>query len=127
MVSWTIDFRDIVLLFTQIIFLWKINRFHVQLRLEVTITPAGGQPIVAKYVPFTQSTDGKQEPKFRLPEGQTLTPGVTYTVTSDWAQIANPSFVAESYAPLNIRTRECANGLLSSPQPSQCPKNGFLN
>ena len=36
---------------------------------EVTITPAGGQPIVAKYVPFTQSTDGKQEPKFRLPEG----------------------------------------------------------
>lgn len=69
---------------------------------EVTITPAGGQPIVAKYVPFTQSTDGKQEPKFRLPEGQTLTPGVTYTVSSDWAQIANPSFVAESYAPLEI-------------------------
>lgn len=69
---------------------------------DVTITPAGGQPIVAKYVPFTQSTDGKQEPKFRLPEGQTLTPGVTYTVTSDWAQIANPSFVAGSVAPLEI-------------------------
>lgn len=69
---------------------------------EVMITPAGGQPIVAKYVPFTQSTDGKQEPKFRLPEGQTLTPGVTYTVTSDWAQIANPTFVAESFEPLDI-------------------------
>ena len=69
---------------------------------EVTITPAGGQPIVAKYVPFTQSTDGKQEPKFRLPEGQALTPGVTYTVTSDWAQIANPTFVAESFEPLDI-------------------------
>lgn len=69
---------------------------------EVTITPAGGQPIVAKYVPFTQSTDGKQEPKFRLPEGQTLTPGVTYTVTSDWAQIAKPSFTAGSFEPLDI-------------------------
>lgn len=68
----------------------------------VTITPAGGQPIVAKYVPFTQSTDGKQEPKFRLPEGQALTPGVTYTVTSDWAQIANPTFVAKSFKPLDI-------------------------
>ncbi|RAR38982.1 S-layer homology domain-containing protein [Paenibacillus sp. MDMC362] len=69
---------------------------------EVTITPAGGQPIVAKYVPFTQSTDGKQEPKFRLPEGQALTPGVTYTVTSDWAQIGNPTFVAKSFEPLDI-------------------------
>ncbi|WP_127590342.1 S-layer homology domain-containing protein [Paenibacillus lautus] len=69
---------------------------------EVTITPAGGQPIVAKYVPFTQSTDGKQEPKFRLPEGQTPTPGVTYTVTSDWAQMANPTFVAGAFAPLEI-------------------------
>ncbi|MGG1658271.1 S-layer homology domain-containing protein [Brevibacillus sp. NRS-1366] len=69
---------------------------------QVTITPAGGQPIVAKYVPFTQSTDGKQEPKFRLPEGQVLTPGVTYTVTSDWAQIANPTFVAKEIAPLEM-------------------------
>lgn len=76
---------------------------------EVTITPAGGQPIVAKYVPFTQSTDGKQEPKFRLPEGQILTPGVTYTVTSDWAQIANSSFVAESYEPLEIIEAEAMN------------------
>ncbi|MGG4492590.1 S-layer homology domain-containing protein [Brevibacillus reuszeri] len=73
---------------------------------QVTITPAGGQPIVAKYVPFTQSTDGKQEPKFRLPEGQVLTPGVTYTVTSDWAAIANSTFVAKEIAPLEITEAE---------------------
>ncbi|AWP27963.1 S-layer homology domain-containing protein [Paenibacillus sp. Cedars] len=69
---------------------------------EVTITPEGGLPMVAKYVPFTQSTDGKQEPKFRLPEGQQLTPGVTYTVTSDWAQIASRTFVAKEFIPLEI-------------------------
>ncbi|MED4583275.1 S-layer homology domain-containing protein [Brevibacillus choshinensis] len=73
---------------------------------QVTITPAGGEPIVAKYVPFTQSTDGKQEPKFRLPEGQVLTPGVTYTVTSDWATIKNPTFVAEEIAPVEITEAE---------------------
>ncbi|MFP3390820.1 S-layer homology domain-containing protein [Brevibacillus sp. SIMBA_040] len=73
---------------------------------QVTITPAGGQPIIGKYVPFTQSTDGKQEPKFRLPEGQVLTPGVTYTVTSDWAEIANPTFVAEKIAPLELTEAE---------------------
>jgi len=66
---------------------------------EVTITPEGGQPIMAKYVPFTQSTDGRQEPKFRLPDGQTLKPGVKYTVTSDWADIAIPTFVAGDVAP----------------------------
>lgn len=37
-----------------------------------------------------------------MPEGQALTPGVTYTVTSDWVQIANPTFVAESFEPLDI-------------------------
>lgn len=69
---------------------------------EVIITTEGGQPIVAKYVPFTQSTDGKQEPKFRLSEGQVLTPGVKYTVTSNWTEIANPTFVAKDIAPLKI-------------------------
>jgi hypothetical protein len=76
---------------------------------QVTITPEGGQPIVAKYVPFTQSTDGKQEPKFRLPEGRTLTPGVAYTVTSDWADIANPTFTAQSFAPLQLAGAEAVN------------------
>lgn len=76
---------------------------------QVTITPEGGAPIVAKYVPFTQSTDGRQEPKFRLPEGQVLTPGVKYTVTSDWATIANPVFTAQKYAPLTISHAEAIN------------------
>lgn len=75
----------------------------------VTITPQDGQPIVAKYVPFTQSTDGKQEPKFRLPEGKVLTPGVTYTVTSDWADIANQTFVAKEIAPLKIVKAEAVS------------------
>ncbi|MGE7272850.1 S-layer homology domain-containing protein [Brevibacillus panacihumi] len=76
---------------------------------QVTITPEGGQPIVANYVPFTQSTDGKQEPKFRLPEGQTLEPGVRYTVTSEWAEIANPNFVAEEIAPLQLSQAEAVS------------------
>lgn len=76
---------------------------------EVTITPEGGQPITAKYVPFTQSTDGKQEPKFRLPEGIVLKPGITYTVTSDWANIASPTFVAKEMAPLQIDKAEAAS------------------
>ncbi|WP_339278069.1 S-layer homology domain-containing protein [Paenibacillus sp. FSL W8-0426] len=73
---------------------------------EVVITPEGGEPIVAKYVPFTQSTDGKQKPKFRMPEGQVLQPGVKYTVTSDWANIANPSFVASTFEPLQIESAQ---------------------
>ncbi|WP_314585800.1 S-layer homology domain-containing protein [Paenibacillus terrigena] len=76
---------------------------------QVTITPEGGQPIIAKYVPFTQSTDGKQEPKFRLPEGQKLTPGVKYTVTSDWANIANPTFVATSFEALQVTNAEASS------------------
>ncbi|WP_339203853.1 S-layer homology domain-containing protein [Paenibacillus sp. FSL K6-3182] len=76
---------------------------------QVTITPEGGQPIIAKYVPFTQSTDGKQEPKFRLPEGQALKPGVTYMVTSDWAAIANASFVAKEIPTLQLTGAEAAS------------------
>ncbi|OXM88367.1 S-layer homology domain-containing protein [Paenibacillus rigui] len=76
---------------------------------QVTITPEGGQPIVAKYVPFTQSTDGKQEPKFRMPEGQVLTPGVKYTVTSDWANVANSSFVAKAFDALQLTGAEAVS------------------
>lgn len=36
------------------------------------ITPEGGEPMVVNYLGFTQSTDGKQEPKFRLPQGATF-------------------------------------------------------
>ncbi|WP_454191168.1 S-layer homology domain-containing protein [Paenibacillus sp. Marseille-Q7038] len=69
---------------------------------QVVITPEGGEPIVARYVPFTQSTDGKQEPKFRLPVGETLVPGIKYTVSSDWANINNASFIAKLFDTLQV-------------------------
>ncbi|MDQ0656283.1 S-layer homology domain-containing protein [Paenibacillus sp. W2I17] len=76
---------------------------------QVVITPEGGEPIVARYVPFTQSTDGKQEPKFRLPEGQTLKPGVKYTVSSDWANIENASFTAKSFDALVVASAQAVS------------------
>ncbi|WP_306821943.1 hypothetical protein [Paenibacillus sp. BGI2013] len=76
---------------------------------QVVITPEGGEPIVARYVPFTQSTDGKQEPKFRLPEGQTLKSGVTYTVTSDWANLENASFTAKSFDSLVVASAQAVS------------------
>lgn len=69
---------------------------------SVTITPQGGEPIVAAYVPFTQATDGRQAAKFRLPSGQTLKAGTSYTVTADWFALNNPTFVAREAAPLVI-------------------------
>ncbi|MGC5326514.1 S-layer homology domain-containing protein [Brevibacillus sp. SYSU BS000544] len=69
---------------------------------SVTITPDGGEPMTAAYLPFTQSTDGKQEPKFRLPNGEKFKSGVKYTVTSDWLEIKNPTFIAQETAPLQI-------------------------
>ncbi|NTU30797.1 hypothetical protein HPY27_11635 [Brevibacillus sp. HB1.1] len=71
---------------------------------QVYITPEGGEPIVATYVPFTQATDGRQEPKFRLPAGETLIPGVEYTVTTDWADIKDSKFTAKAINPLTIRS-----------------------
>ncbi|WP_312884202.1 S-layer homology domain-containing protein [Paenibacillus xylanilyticus] len=76
---------------------------------QVVITPEGGEPIVGKYVPFTQSTDGKQEPKFRLPEGQTLQSGVKYTVSSDWANIDNASFTARSFDALEVASAKAVS------------------
>lgn len=76
---------------------------------QVMVTPEGGESIIAKYVPFTQSTDGKLEPKFRLPEGQVLKPGVKYTVTSDWAKIANPTFEAKEIASLQLSGAEAVS------------------
>ncbi|OAH55769.1 hypothetical protein AWH48_03590 [Domibacillus aminovorans] len=72
----------------------------------VTMTSDKGEKITANYVPFTQAADGRQAPKFRLPEGQTLTPGTEYTVTSDWATIKNPTLTAEEIAPLTIKSAE---------------------
>lgn len=94
---------------------------------QVTITPAGGEPIIAKYVPFTQSTDGVQEPKFRLPEGQVLKPGVTYTVTSDWANIANPTFVAQEVAPLALSEAEALSDTSISVTLTADPKDELFS
>ncbi|MWC31094.1 S-layer homology domain-containing protein [Paenibacillus sp. MMS18-CY102] len=70
------------------------------------LTPEGGQPINVSYVGYTQSTDGKQEPKFRLPAGTKLEAGVKYTVTANWFQVANASFVAKDIAPLTIASAQ---------------------
>ncbi|KGL38792.1 hypothetical protein BMT55_07330 [Listeria newyorkensis] len=73
---------------------------------SVTLTGSNGDIYTANYVPFTQASDRRQAPKFRLPAGETLTPGVTYTVTSNWATIANPTFTARAMAPLTIDSAE---------------------
>jgi hypothetical protein len=69
---------------------------------QAIFTPEGGSPITVNYVGFTQSTDGKQEPKFRLPAGASLMPGVTYTVTLDWFELENNTFTAQAVSPLVI-------------------------
>lgn len=69
---------------------------------QATLTPEGGEPITVGYVGFTQSTDGKQEPKFRLPAGTSLQPGVKYTVTSNWFELENNTFTAQTISPLTI-------------------------
>ncbi|MEC0248765.1 hypothetical protein P4H65_23520 [Paenibacillus chitinolyticus] len=78
--------------------------------MSVTLTPEGGQPIRAAYVPYTQATDDRQAPKFRLPAGQTLTPGVKYTVTADWATVTEASFTARAAAPLVIASAKAVSG-----------------
>jgi len=71
---------------------------------QATITPEGGESITVNYVGYTQSTDGKQEPKFRLPAGEVLQPGVTYTVISDWFELENNTFTAQAIEPLTIQS-----------------------
>lgn len=70
------------------------------------LTPEGGEPITVGYVGYTQSTAGKQEPKFRLPAGTTLEPGVRYTVSADWFTVKQASFVAQTIAPLTIASAQ---------------------
>ncbi|MVO99697.1 S-layer homology domain-containing protein [Paenibacillus lutrae] len=69
---------------------------------QATLTPEGGAPVTVNYVGFTQSTDGRQEPKFRLPAGTQLVPGVKYSVTGDWFELKNNTFVAQTIQPLTI-------------------------
>ncbi|MGE7090472.1 hypothetical protein ACQKII_03225 [Lysinibacillus sp. NPDC048646] len=72
----------------------------------VTLTAEDGEEIQASYVLFTQAADSRQAPKFRLPEGRTLRPGVQYTVASDWATMNNSTFKATEIAPLTIKAVE---------------------
>ncbi len=72
----------------------------------VTLTAEDGEEIQASYVLFTQAADRRQAPKFRLPEGRTLRPGVQYTVASDWATMNNSTFTATEIAPLTIKAVE---------------------
>ncbi|CAM3315858.1 S-layer-like y domain-containing protein [Paenibacillus lupini] len=69
---------------------------------QAVLTAEDGEQTTVNYVGFTQSTDGKQEPKFRLPAGKTLQPGKKYTVTSDWFVLNNPTFTAQSIESLEI-------------------------
>lgn len=70
----------------------------------VTITGDNGESFRANYVPFTQAADMRQAPKFRLSVGETLKPGVTYTVTSEWADVKNATFKAVDFEPLTIQS-----------------------
>lgn len=72
----------------------------------VTLTAGNGEKIQANYVLFTQAADGRQAPKFRLPEGKALKSGMEYTVTADWAVLKNPRFTATEIAPLTIQSLE---------------------
>lgn len=78
---------------------------------QATLTPEGGAPITVNYVGFTQSTDGKQEPKFRLPSGTTLKEGVKYSVTSDWFELADNTFIAHQIEPLKIASAANIDGV----------------
>lgn len=90
---------------------------------EVQITPEGGTPMIAKYLPFTQATDGRQAPKFLLPDGEKLKPGVTYTVSADWATLENAAFTAKDIAPLTIQSAAAVDAKTISVTLSQDPKD----
>ncbi|NOV01645.1 S-layer homology domain-containing protein [Paenibacillus planticolens] len=90
---------------------------------EVQITPEGGTPMTAKYLRFTQATDGRQAPKFLLPNGETFKPGVTYTVSADWATLKNATFTAKDIAPLTIQSASAVDAKTINVTLSQDPKD----
>ncbi|NQX69449.1 S-layer homology domain-containing protein [Paenibacillus alba] len=90
---------------------------------QVQITPQGGVPMTANYLLFTQATDGRQAPKFILPDGATFKPGVTYTVSADWATIANPTFTAKEIAPLAIQSAAAVDAKTVAVTLSEDPKD----
>ncbi|WP_164716583.1 S-layer homology domain-containing protein [Paenibacillus whitsoniae] len=76
---------------------------------QVQITPEGGETMTAHYLPFTQATDGRQAPKFILPNGATFKPSVKYTVSTDWATLKTATFIAKDIAPLSIQSAAAVN------------------
>lgn len=90
---------------------------------QVQITPEGGATMTAKYLPFTQATDGRQAPKFILPNGETLHPGVTYTVSADWATLKNPTFTAKEIAPLQLQSAAAVDAKTIAVTLTQDPKD----
>lgn len=90
---------------------------------QAILTPEGGQPITVNYVGFTQSTDGKQEPKFRLPAGTSLQPGMKYTVTSNWFELKNNTFTAQTVAPLTIATVSAVDSATLNVTVTEDPKD----
>ncbi|OCT11404.1 hypothetical protein A8709_06950 [Paenibacillus pectinilyticus] len=90
---------------------------------QVQITPEGGATMTANYLPFTQATDGRQAPKFILPNGETFHPGVKYTVSADWATLANPTFTAKEIAPLQLQSAAAVDAKTIAVTLSQDPKD----
>jgi hypothetical protein len=90
---------------------------------QVQITPEGGATMTANYLPFTQATDGRQAPKFILPNGETFHPGVTYTVSADWATMKNPSFTAKEIAPLQLQSASAVDAKTITITLAQDPKD----
>jgi hypothetical protein len=91
---------------------------------QVTLTPRnGGEEIIATYVPFTQNRDGVQEPKYRLPAGEELEPGVTYTVSADWAEMKDSTFTAKAIEPLAIRSVKEVNPTTLEVRLTQDPRD----
>ncbi|ANE48135.1 hypothetical protein SY83_19650 [Paenibacillus swuensis] len=94
---------------------------------QVTVTPEGGQPIVASYIPYTQATDGRQAPKFKLPEGQSLQPGMKYTIASDWFTMENATFTAKAVEPLKVVSAEPLNETSIAITLAQDPKDEIFS
>ena len=92
----------------------------------VTVKTSEGEEFVANYVPFTQAADGRQASQFRLPAGQTLKPGVTYRVYSQWAEIDVKSFVAKEIAPFVLQSAKAIDDKSFELQLTNDPQSDLL-
>ncbi len=92
----------------------------------VTVKTSEGEEFVANYVPFTQAADGRQAPQFRLPAGQTLKPGVTYRVYSQWAEMDVKSFVAKEIVPFTLQSAKAIDEKSFELQLTNDPQSDLL-